>query len=403
MSRTDAILARLSAELEERSQFMDTLVEGAEEEKRDLTEQEMTLMARTRERVTALNNQIDPLKDAARIARDSRDRTAEIAKVFEVARDPAAATRFEYRAAGEYIVDVWGAGLGHEEAANRLDLFKRAAAHQTTPDNPGLLPEQILGPVLSFVDSGRPAATALGIRQLPSGSWSRPTVTQHTRVGAQTAEKTELVSQKMTINKVPVTASTYGGYVNISRQDVDWTQPAIMDIVLQDLAAQYAVETENATADGLAGAAVAGPTIPTGAPTPEAVAGAFWGAAGMVYNATLGSGRLISVTGPDMLAMLGPLFPPYNPTNAQSTGFAASGFGTGAAGSIAGIPLYVSAQMAANTILVLSTAAAEVYEDRIGALQVVEPSVLGIQVAYAGYFAYLSLLPAGIVKIAKTP
>ena len=59
--------------------------------------------------------------------------------------------------------------------------------------------------------------------------------------------------------------------------------------------------------------------------------------------------------------------------------------------------------MAALTMLVLSTAAAEVYEDRIGSLQVVEPSVLGVQVAYAGYFAASPVLPSGIIKVVKTP
>jgi hypothetical protein len=72
-------------------------------------------------------------------------------------------------------------------------------------------------------------------------------------------------------------------------------------------------------------------------------------------------------------------------------------------GNIAGIPIYCSAQVAANTALVMSTAAAEVYEDRIGSLQVVEPSVLGVQVAYAGYFTPMAVAPTGIIKITKTP
>jgi hypothetical protein len=59
--------------------------------------------------------------------------------------------------------------------------------------------------------------------------------------------------------------------------------------------------------------------------------------------------------------------------------------------------------MPANTIIVMSGATAEMYEDRIGPLQVLEPSVLGTQVAYAGYFAAIVLLAAGIVKIVKTP
>lgn len=398
MGAGDALLARYQAEIEERSKFIDGIVEAAENDSRDLTEQEMTMLARTRDRIGELNAQVTPLHSTIEIATSSRRRTAEIAQQFAEARDPRAATPFEYRSAGEYAIDMWRAGLGQADAKERLDLFTRAAAHQTTGDNPGLLPEQILGPVVAFVDDSRPIVTALGARQLPAGSWSRPSITQHTRVSAQTAEKTELVSQKLVIGKVPVNAKTYGGYVNVSRQDVDWTQPGIMDIVINDLAAAYAIETENATAVDLVAASTAGPTIPA-TPKPEDIAAAFWTAAGSVYDATKGQGRLISVTGTDMLGVLGPMFPPINPSNAQSAGFAASGFGTGAAGSVAGIPVYVSAEMAPKTVLVLSTVAAEVYEDRIGSLQVVEPSVLGIQVAYAGYFANLTLSPEGIVKV----
>jgi hypothetical protein len=397
MPAADALLTRLQGEIEERSTFIDNLVEAAETETRDLTEQEMDLLTRSRERIVELNAQVGPLREAAQIAVDSRARIALITRVAPREDPP------EYRSAGSYALDMWRAGLGDQGARERLDLFNRAAAHQTTGDNPGLLPEQILGPVVNFVDQSRPVVMALGPRQLPGGSWSRPVVTAHTRVGPQTAEKTELVSQKMTVGKIPVTPKTYGGYVNVSRQDVDWTQPAIMDLVISDLAAQYAIETETATVQDLNAAATAGPTLPTGAPTPEEVAGAFWAAAGSVYNAVYGAGRLIAVTGPDMLALLGPLFPPVNPTNAQSAGLTASGFGTGAVGSIAGIPVYVTADMPANTLIVMSTAAAECYEERVGALQVVEPSVLGIQVAYAGYFANLTIQPEGIIKIAKTP
>ena len=207
----------------------------------------------------------------------------------------------------------------------------------------------------------------------------------------------------MVIGKLPVTAVTYGGYVNVSRQDIDWTQPQIMDIVIGDLAGQYAIKTEDVAADAFAAGATAGPTIPTGTPTPEAIAGAFWQAAGTVYTATKGQGRLIAAAPPQMLGLIGPLFAPINPVESQSSGFLASGFGQGAAGSIAGIPIYVTAGLADNSMLVLSSAAAEVYEDRVGSLQVVEPSVLGVQVAYAGYFAPLIIDAGGIVKITKTP
>ena len=322
---TDTLLARYQAESEEKSKFIDGLVEQAQNESRDLTGQEMELLTRTKDRIHELTAQIDPLRDAAQIARTSRDRTAEIAREFATARGESSRTSMEYRSAGEYVLDYWRSRLGDEDAKQRMELWQRAAAHQTTGDNPGLLPESILGPVVNFVDSNRPIVNALGPRQLPGGSWSRPSVTGHTLVQPQTAEKTELASQKMTISKIPVSPKTYGGYVNVSRQDADWTQPSIMDLIISDLAAQYAIETESATANDLLGVAIAGPTLPA-APTPEEVAGAFWGGAASIYNATYGQGRLIAVTGPDMLALLGPLFPPVNPVNAQSAGLTAEGF-----------------------------------------------------------------------------
>src|SRR4029077_14301125 len=199
MGAGDALLARYQAEIEERSKFIDGVVEGAEKDERDLTEQEMTLLARTRDRIGDVNAQGAPLQSTIEIAASSRRRTAEIAQQFAEARDPKAATPFEYRSAGEYVLDGWRARLGNHDVAERLELFNRAAAHQTTGDNPGLLPEQILEPVINFIDQSRPLVTPVGPRQLPSGSWNRPKISQHTNVPPQSGEKTELVSRKMII------------------------------------------------------------------------------------------------------------------------------------------------------------------------------------------------------------
>ena len=403
MPATDSILARYQGESEEKAQFIDGLLEQADKEGRDISPQELELLTRTKARMVELDGLIEPLRSAAQIARQSRDRTAEIAAEFQRARGEGAFKQMEYRSAGEYVCDYWKARTGDDGAARRIDLFERAASHQTTTDNPGLLPEQIMLPVINWIDTARPTIGALGPRNLPSGSWSRPQITQHTSVAAQSAEKGELVSQKMTIGKVPVTAKTYGGYVNVSRQNVDWSVPAIMDLVINDLAAQYAIQTEAAVVAAIAAAAVAGPTLPTGANTVAQIVAAIWGAAGSVYTATKGIGGVFAVTGPDMLGIIGPVFPPINPQNGFGSGFNASNFGQGLVGNIAGIPLYVSAAMPTYTVIVMSGAAAEVYEDRIGSLQVIEPSVLGVQVAYAGYLAELITLAAGIIKIVKTP
>ena len=119
-----------------------------------------------------------------------------------------------------------------------------------------------------------------------------------------------------------------------------------------------------------------------------------------VYTATKGQGRLIiAVAARHARASIGPLFAPVNPQNAQSTGFTAGQLrhrrdGRRSPGSRSSCPPGSPPARCSS----LSTAAVEVYEDRIGALQVVEPSVLGVQVAYAGYFAPLVIEATGIIE-----
>lgn len=406
MRSTDQMMARTVAEIEEKRAFIDGIVETAEKETRDLNAQEMEMVTRARTRMGELNVQAEAMSDTMRISNESAKRLAEISRQTPQEERP---RDVEYRSAGEYIVDRYRSFMGDTDAATRMDVYHRAAAHQKTSDNAGLIPTPILGPVVSFVDSNRPLVSALGPRQLPGQTWSRPKVTQHTSVGLQpsagdaAAEKAELVSQKMTITKLTATAITYGGYVNVSRQDIDFTTPGIMDVVITDLAGQYAIQTETAAIAAFAAAATAGSTLPTGANTSDQIAGALWAAASAIYSATKGVGRIIAVIPPGLLAAWGPIFPPVNPFNQQSQGFNGGDFNSGLMGNIAGIPIYVSPSVTTNTGLVLSTAAAEVYEDRIGSLQVVEPSVLGVQVAYAGYFTPLVIEATGIIKITKTP
>jgi len=105
---------------------------------------------------------------------------------------------------------------------------------------------------------------------------------------------------------------------------------------------------------------------------------------------------------PGKLSAWASLFAPVNPTNAQSTGFRAGDFGQGVIGQISGIPVIMSAGIAGAATdfgVVFSTAAIECYEQRVGSLQAVEPSVLGVQVAYAGYFTPLVVETGGIQRI----
>lgn len=397
---TDAVLARYQAELEEKKIQMDGILEQAQSDGRDVTAAEMELYNRHKERMQFLELQAQPLREGAKISAESGRRTAELQQAYATARNPQA-PNVEYRSAGAYIADMYYSMLGDGEAQQRREIFHRVAAHQTTADNPGLLPTSIVQPVINFIEVARPLIASVGATDLGSGAWEYARVTQHTLVGKQAGEKTELPSRKMTVTKTPLGADTFGGYVNVSKQNINRSSPAILDMIINDLAAQYGIETEEEMGTVMTAAATAGPAIPA-APTMLDISKALWAAAGACFAATKGQGRTIIAVSPDMLGLIGPLFPAINPTNAIGA-MNASDIANGQIPNLSGLGALMSAGLPAGTVLVYSTAAVKAFEYVYGNLQVVEPSVWGVQVGYAGDFDAVVIEPTGVVKVTVTP
>jgi hypothetical protein len=94
---------------------------------------------------------------------------------------------------------------------------------------------------------------------MPGGGkvFIRPEVTTHTSIAQQAAEFDTLQSGTLVVTDNQVTKKSFGGFVQISEQDLDWTDPAILSIVLDDLGRVYAQQTDNEAADAL----VAGATV----------------------------------------------------------------------------------------------------------------------------------------------
>jgi HK97 family phage major capsid protein len=407
--QSDAMIARLEQELEERNAFIQGTIAAAQDGGRDINANERELIKGAKGRVDDLRAQLDVLWDTRQSIVEGRERVGEVYAEMNRLRHQVDSGPVEYRSAGAYILEQVRAGSGDRQAKERLELFYRAAAHQKTGDNLGVVPDPIVGGVLNFIDAARPLVTFDGPRDMPSATWYRPKVTQHTTVAKQGAggaadEKTELSSQKMTITRLTATAITYGGYVNVSRQNLDFSSPQVFDVIVNDLAAQYAVATEAAFGATLIATAntVELTTAVGGVATAAELTAGLWTAAANVYTAVKGQGRLGLAVSPGKLGAWGQVFAPVNPTNAQSPGFQAGDFGQGVIGTIAGIPVIMSAGIAgAGTDygVVFSTAAIEAYEQRVGTLQAIEPSVLGVQVAYAGYFTPLVVEAGGLQRI----
>ncbi len=399
----DAMLRRLDNELQERNQAAQGLIATAQAAERDLNSAERETLTGLRERIVEIRSQVQELESFSEIATATSARLQDVDRVLTSARRNSEQT-IEYRSAGAWALDSYRASTGDRTAGERLEQFWRVAAHQKTPDNLGVIPDPVIGGVINFIDAARPIVSAIGVMPLTSATWHRPKVTQHTLVGSQGSagaaadEKSELDSQKMTITRLNGTAVTYGGYVNVSRQNIDFSTPQILDIVINDLAAQYAIQTEAATAALLATTATTAVEYPLN-PTADEAAAAIWEAVAVAYTAVKGQGRLVLAVAPDRLSAFGPLFAPVNPQNAQSSGFTAGRFGQGVMGTIAGVDVVMSAGLASGEAFLFSTAAVEVFEQRVGSLQVTEPSVLGVQVAYAGYFTPLMIEDDAIVPL----
>src|SRR3954451_9018771 len=139
MGPTDQIRARYISEIEERQQFMDGIIEAAGG--KDLSDEQTELINETRNRISRVNDMMKPLEEARRISGDSAERIKQLAKYMQATPDKPADV--EYRSAGEYVIDRWRSGLGMQDASERLEIYHRAAAHQKTSDNAGLIPTPI--------------------------------------------------------------------------------------------------------------------------------------------------------------------------------------------------------------------------------------------------------------------
>lgn len=406
-NHSDAQIAQYQKEIEERSAFIEGTTANARDGERDLTATEMELIKDSQKRIEQVEEQLKVLSDAQGVQHRARQRADDLQRAMSDMRRTVDKGEVEYRSAGAYLVEVYNAMRGDRPAAERLEIYNRAAAHQKTTDNLGTIPDPIVGPVINFVDQSRPLVNAIGVSDLPAATFYLPVVTQQPSVavqgsaGAAADEKAELVSQKMLITRLTVAAVTYGGYLNVSRQDIDFSSPPIMDTVIEGLASQYAIVTEASVGTKLD--ASTGTPVGYGAsPTAATITAAVWSTASTVYTAVKGQGQLILALAPDRLAVFGPLFPPIGVTNGHSQGLFAGNFTQGEVGGVSGIQVVMSAGLASGKAFLFSTAAIKLFEQRVGVMSIAEPSVMGVQVGYAGYFSSVITSNNGIIELTAT-
>lgn len=300
-----------------------------------------------------------------------------------------------YVRGGNAISNVNKLIADHQAYHNPIEA---AAGDQTTGDQLGLLPIPVVGPVYNNINYLRPVVTAVGARAMPLGSgkvFIRPEITTHVSVAQQSSELLGLSSTTMVVTDNQVTRLTFGGTALVSEQSIDWTDPNSVNILLTDLAGQYADATDNYAADQMfAGSTNQG----TWNGNPDSILAEIYTAAQLI-SATTNVLPTHLFVDPEMWAKLGslvdgndrPLFPTVAPFNASNASYAASNWN----GNPLGLTLVVDKNFAAKTAIVGCAAGPfagfEIYENQRGLIAIDKPEVLGRQISFRGYFATLMI------------
>jgi hypothetical protein len=282
----------------------------------------------------------------------------------------------------------------------RRSAFQAAAGDALTTDTPGLLNQMVLGPIFEDLNYIRPVVAAVGARAMPDGgnqkTFIRPTWTTHPSVAAQSPELSAVSATTPVIASNVVTKTTLAGQVTLSVQDIDFTSPGAMEIILRDLAGQYLLKSDDVAADAITtGASASGSTWTYNSTDPSTLFAALYDAATDILTASNFLPDHVFVA-PGVWKLLGQQLDGDKRSVFPYAG-AAGLMGVNAAGTANitqlntfnpfGLNLVVDRNFAANTMVVAKGSAIEFYEQIRGILSVEVPGTLGRTFSYYGYVA----------------
>ena len=304
------------------------------------------------------------------------------------------------------------AAAARDYVASQQSAFQFAAGDVLTTDTAGLLPVPVLGPVFANLNQAiRPVVAAIGARAYPDGgtqkTFIRPTWTTHTSVATQSTELSAVSATTPVIASNVISKTTLAGQVTLSLQDVDFTSPGSMDIIINDLMGQYMQASDNLAADGLvAGANASGATWTVTANDPTSLITSLYTCAYNILENTNFLPDHIFVSS-DVWRSLGgqldvdkrPIFPYAAAAGLMGVnGLGSANITVANTFNPFGLNLVADRNFAAGTLVVARAQAIEFYESVRGLLTRDEPSTLGKVMSYHGY---ASLFVADIKQVQK--
>ncbi len=392
------LIERTTAELDTLTDEMETVLQRSVDENRDPTDEERTQVEALNVRRSGLQDAIDAeaalverrAKVTARLAGLPTAPTVHRADSTREPEDPDKVLLRDFPSPGHYAAAFHAATSKGDKAA--AQLIERATAHQTTTDNPGLIPRPIIGPVINRLVKMRPLIESVGVREATAPKFDRPKVTQHVDVDVQPNEKDLTASRKMLVGNVPVTLVTYAGHLNLSKQDIRWSTPNLLDLVYDDFALIYARRTDKGACTDFVAAVTQTQAVADW--TPASLDAALGAAGSTVEGADGDNGEFNHIWMSRNVAVK--LGGARNPTTSLKLYNIPIVGGT--AGDLDGIPVTIDPRLAPGTMIGGDISLVEYWEDLEGFLSVDEPNVLGQMVGYAGYGALAVVDPTAFVK-----
>ena len=334
------------------------------------------------------------------------------APIFATAkREPRLPNAFEFMAA------IHKGGI---EAANANKVWEDYRAYHKSPieaaagdvvssNVAGIVPLPLLGPVFADINYISPLLTAVGTRAMPGGgtgsSFIRPTWTTHPTVTEQAAQLDAVSATTSVIASNTVTKKSFAGATTLSYQTVDFTDPAAMAVIMQDLAGQYLRAIDNFACDNLVTAASADGVwdltvadllksiydcaVTTVAatnflPTHIAVDPATWG-------------LMMQLTDDQKRPIFGYTGGGLNAFNAIGNG----GINAFQNANPLGLQIVVDNNFAAKTMVIFNSNAYEIYRQDRGLLSVENPSTISRTMSMFGYAATFAANSSMIRKITQ--
>jgi HK97 family phage prohead protease len=276
--------------------------------------------------------------------------------------------------------------------------LQAAAGDIVTGDTPGLLNIPVLGPLFQDLNFVRPVVSAFGARAMPSTTsrqFVRPTITTHTSAAVQSNQLDAVSATTMVIAANTVTKSTVAGQVTLSIQDIDFTDPSALQLVLNDLAGEVLIKTDDIAADALvAGKTASGSTWTVTANDPSSLISSLYDAAREITEDSNFFPTHLCVS-PDVWEKLGSQL---DGSKRPVLGYTTNGvLGQNALGRVGGLgynmmdvmglSLVVDNNFASGTMLVVYAPGFEIYESGASLQSFENPSTLGRTLSIHQYFA----------------